>query len=406
MKKTLSYHYLWLLIAFAGISGCNFNQQRKLNRRVTLWRKDKIPYGTYYAYEHLEDIFPSADITINKASPSSYAQFDPGLYSNNTAEKNKKAYIIISPQVVPDDQEVNAMMNFVGQGNYIFISSFRIGDSLMNNLNLKARFARTIFEPRDSLKLSLRDPLDYTAQLAYEYPGDAYSSFITSLDSTYASVLGTDDFGHANFVRINYKGGGAMFIHLAPMAFTNFFLLHKNNKTYYDNAFSYIPQSVKEVKWDDYFRNPHYSNFSSLQFLLGNESLKWALWLLLLLFLLVYLFESKRKQRMIPAITSLRNSSLDFVKTVGRLYYQRRDNLNLANKIIAHFLGHVRTKYNLLTTSLDKDFIDKLSHKSGYDHDLVKDIVDNINALQQQQPLSDEGLLLLNKKIEEFHKHT
>ena len=76
-----------------------------------------------------------------------------------------------------------------------------------------------------------------------------------------ASILGTDEAGHANFIKFNYKGGGAVFLQLAPMTFTNFFLLYKNNKNYYDNAFSYLPKSIVEIKWDDYFRYPHYSNF-------------------------------------------------------------------------------------------------------------------------------------------------
>jgi hypothetical protein len=37
---------------------------------------------------------------------------------------------------------------------------------------------------------------------------------------------------------------------------------------------------------------------------------------------------------------------------------------------------------------------------------LVKDIVDHIKVMQQQQSLSDDGLLQLNKKIEAFYKHT
>ena len=29
--------------------------------------------------------------------------------------------------------------------------------------------------------------------------------------------------------RLTYKGGGAIYLHLAPLAFSNFFLLHKQN---------------------------------------------------------------------------------------------------------------------------------------------------------------------------------
>ena len=406
MKNILQYRSFWLLLAFAatGIVGCGIGKQKKLNRFISLWRKDKIPYGTYYAYENLSYIFPGADITINRSSPAKYPEFDGADYSSDSGTiKPKKAYIIISPQVLPDPAEINALMNFVGEGNTVFISSFRIGDSLLHYLKVKIQVDNSLFFLRDTLKVKVNSPVTNDT-FSFEYPGDSYGSYISSLDSQYTTVLGTDENGRPDFVKFNYKSGGAIYLHFAPMAFTNFFLLHKNNKAYYDNVFSYMPKSVTEIKWDEYFR--YSRDFSVLRFLLSIPSFRWAFWLLLLLFLLIYVFESKRRQRPIPAVNILRNSSLDFVKTIGRLYYQRKDNLNLAHKMAAHFLGHVRTKYNLATASLDSEFAEKLSYKSGYDKILVKDIVDHIKVMQQQQSLSDEGLLQLNQKIESFYKHT
>jgi hypothetical protein len=396
-----------LILAFTSVAGCNFDNKKKLNRRVTLWRKDKIPYGAYYAYENMQYMFPSAKITINKTSPARNGEFYPAYYSTTEehSSKVKKAYVIISPQVVPNEYEISAMMSFVGDGNYIFISTFYISDSLLKSINAKTSVERDMLSFRDTLRVQIKDPVNYN-RIAYEYPGNSYGSYISALDSEYTSILGTDEAGHANFIKFNYKGGGAVFLHLAPMTFTNFFLLYKNNKFYYDNAFSYLPKSITEIKWDDYFRYPNYSNFSALKFLLSNPSFKWAFWILLLLFLLIYLFESKRKQRIIPAIAPLRNTSLDFVRTIGRLYYQRRDNLNLANKMSVHFLGYVRTKYNLQTSFLDQEFTDRLTYKSGYTKESVTNIIEHIKSIQQQQLISDESLIAFNKEIELFYKQT
>src|SRR5207344_1934333 len=105
------------------------------------------------------------------------------------------------------------------------------------------------------------------------------------------------------------KGGGAIYIHFAPLAFSNFFLLHKYNKEYFDNVFSYMPLSVNDIAWDDYFRYPVKTNFSALQYIFYNESLRWAFWLTILLFFIVYFVESKRRQRMIPSRQVVANSS-------------------------------------------------------------------------------------------------
>jgi hypothetical protein len=219
-------------------------------------------------------------------------------------------------------------------------------------------------------------------------------------------VLGKNRNGKPNFIKINYKNGGSLCLHLEPFAFTNFFLLHGNNKSYYDYALSYLPRRTNFIIWGDRFRRKNNNNFSALHFLLSIPAFRWAFWLLLLFFLLMYLFESKRRQRMIAAIVPLRNSSLDFVKTVGRLYYQQKDNLNLAHKMSAHFLNHLRTKYNLPTSNLDDDFAERLSYKSGFDKTLTKELVEHIKTIQQQQSLANEDLLALNKKIEAFYKQT
>jgi len=67
---------------------------------------------------------------------------------------------------------------------------------------------------------------------------------------------------------------------------------------------------------------------------------------------------------MVPLISPLRNTSVDFVRTIGRLYFQRRDNHNLAMKMAAHFLDQVRTRYHMASTTMDDDFIDRLSYRT------------------------------------------
>src|SRR5882672_5984806 len=130
-----------------------------LNRMVTLWRKDKIPYGTYFAYENMKYIFPDALISINKNSPvtfnTSYALTGT---DNNT---RRKAYIIIASRVVPDKSEINALMNFVGEGNQLFISSFHMGDSLLAYLRVKVHENYDYSSDNDSLQLSVYNPLTY-----------------------------------------------------------------------------------------------------------------------------------------------------------------------------------------------------------------------------------------------------
>ena len=118
----------------------------------------------------------------------------------------------------------------------------------------------------------------------------------------------------------------------------------------------YLSPKLETVRWDEYFRHPRYKEFSAFDFLMKNRAFRWALWLLIALFALIFLFESKRKQRQVPIIPPLRNSSVEFVRTIGRLYYQQKNNRNLADKMIVFFMEQVRSKYRLGHTVNDGQF--------------------------------------------------
>ncbi len=94
------------------------------------------------------------------------------------------------------------------------------------------------------------------------------------------------------------------------------------------------------------------------------------------------------------------------MQTVGRLYFQRRDNKNLAGKMVTHFLGYIRSTYNLSTSELTEEFEKKLAFKSGYSAETVKNIIQDIKSIEAKTSVSDEELLAFNDKLEQFYKQT
>jgi hypothetical protein len=392
--------HIVLFLSLCSLFACNPGGGRgRMNRRVTFGHKDKIPYGAYIAYENLPHLFPNAEISINRASFSTLAE----------SGKRKQAYIFIGHRAEFSPAGINGLLNFVGQGNHVFLSALHFSDTLLHTLNIRPGILSDVMPgDMDSLSVSVLQPQTGDS-LSFAYPGASNDNWIDSLDTQYATVLGKDVKGRPNLVKFSYKGGGTLFLHFAPMAFTNFFLLHKNNKEYYDNVFSYIPGDVNAVLWDEnYFHNedsarPH-SSFSTLGYIWRVETLRFALLLLLLLLLVIYLFESKRRQRIVPVIEGLRNNSLDFVTTIGRLYYQRRDNRNLISKMAVHFLDHIRTKYNLSLHLSDEGLADRLSWKTGISKEFLHVLIGDLLRLQDGYAVSDEELLALNRKLEEFYK--
>lgn len=372
------------------------------NKNITLWRNDKIAYGTYYAYHNLHYLFPRVDIKPSSLSPVYfYRDSDSGA-----------AYIILGNTVRPDEKELDAILNYASSGNHVFISALNFGQNLLDSFRLGATKYRHYFAEEDSLTLTIFHPGTGDSS-SFSYPGYGLDNAFTKMDTAITNILGKDKEGRANFVKFTYESGGSVSLQLAPMAFSNFFLLHKNNKRYFDLAMSSLPDSIHKIRWDDYYRShvdgadsSQRSVLSKLSALLENPVLRWAFWLTVLLFAIIYLFESKRKQRPVPVIPELRNSSLDFVETIGRLYYQRHDNNNLAAKMSAHFLGYIRNKYNLSTTVTDEGFEEKLAFRTGYPLEKVKAIVAFARNAESATNISDEELLAFNQQTDEFYKQT
>jgi hypothetical protein len=379
------------VLLLLSLASCQLNRAKRIDRRITLKRRDKLPYGTKVAFDGLSYLFPNSTISTNNKPLSALSSGD-----------GKKAYLIIVGAMDPSPADINSLLDFVGGGNHVFVSARRYGDSLLHTLGVKASYGYLSDGPMDSLRLSVVQPVTGDS-LNFAYPGDSFDGWVNDFDHQYTTVLGRDHLGRPDFIRFSYKGGGTLYLHFAPLAFSNFFLLHKQNFGYYQDALSYLPATVEEVVWDDYFTVPH-RNWSALDYILHNGGLASAFWLLLLLFLLIYLFESKRRQRPIPVIAPLQNTSLDFVRTIGRLYFQRRDNLNLAGKMVMHFQDLVRTRYNVAASALDEDLASRLALRTGYEREELSRLIGYMRALPSKAYVPDDELMDFHRQLEAFYK--
>jgi hypothetical protein len=355
---------------------------------------DRIPYGTKYAYDNLNYIFPHADIRAGSGFPL--------LFQSESADDTTRALIIMGPKFEPEPDEMHSIIRFASAGNQVFISTLYFGDTIMDMLHLK--LSEISISEGDSSSLSLLDPAG-KQWVKYGYPGFSIESYFISIDTAHSQVIGMDNKGNPDFIRIPYANGGAIFIHLNPLAFSNFFLLHKQNKSYYDMALSYIPVKTGVVEWSDYFRYSRKGDdFSALRFILSNRSLRWAFWLTLLLFLLMFIVEVKRKQRPVAEIPALQNASVDFVKTVGRLYFQQKNNQNLAAKMVAAFLENIRSAYNLSTSMLNEEFAHKLAFRTGRPVKEIMQLIQLIHESRLNPDLSDQELMDLHQQLNQFNK--
>ena len=392
-------------IAVLLITGNN-KKERQLDERVTLRNRDKIPYGTYVAYNALKHIFPKAVVYNNK--------YEPGRWDSLSNYESGQALIIVTGKFNADTSEMKKMISFIEKGNDVFVSARTISESVESMMDCGVNtydFFSYIdggTKKQDSLSVYLNNP-PFGTQAKYSYPGKKLDASFSKIDDKTTEVLGEDDLGRPNFIRLQ-AGKGNFYIHLAPLAFTNYFLLHKDNISYYEKALSVINPDTRKVVWDEYYLNKKFLNEDNgrkkgwFSVLSRYPALKAALLTAIFALLLYVLLEMRRKQRYIPVVKKPRNDSMDFVKTIGRLYFDKGDHKNLCRKMSAYFLEYVRNKYKLLTGSLDEEFVKKLQYKSGADEQEVRSIVSFIGYLDDAPAINQKQLTDFHKQLESFYK--
>jgi hypothetical protein len=364
------------------------NKPKEINWSETLDRADKIPFGTFVFDKRVSDIFPGAHLF----------RYTQPVYNVLTDTVHKQAaLLIICKDIQLSKVDYQQLVKFIKAGNDVFISASYYGAPFRDTLNIKTGYAYNI-------QVTGVPNRFMNSKKTYSVNRDAGNLFFDSFDTTRAVVLGENSKGHANFLRFN-MGKGALYLMPNPRMFTNYSLLKTSGVEYIATALSFL-QKPKEVLLDDYYVRGPQQDESPMRVFLKNPPLSWAYYIALFSLLIFVLYEMKRRQRIIPEINPLQNSTVDFVTVVGQVYFENRNNTNIARKMIIYFLAFVRDEFQLQTNKLDQDFVDRLSKKTGLDENLILDLVNQVNYVNVQLNVTDRELLTLNNLTQQFYNKT
>ena len=368
------------------------NRPKPVNWDVTLSRTDKNPYGGYIVYEQLKTIFPNAAIQSYRTSV---------YHQVNNSEETNTAYFIIGSALRPSSTATYEMKNYVSKGNYIIASANLFNTPFLDSFNIETTTSIP-FVTDDSTSLYFTNPA-LKSLGSYTFLKGSIDQSFSKIDTAKTIVLSVNNHKRPVFVKVPY-GKGAFFFHADPLCFSNYFLLFRNNASYASTALSYIPSGVSKIYWDENEKFGPEGPRSPLRFFLSNEYLRWSLRLAMIGLFLYVLFEMKRRQRVIPVITPLKNTTLDFIRTVAGVYYNEKDNRSIAEKKVNYFLEFIRNRFNLATNQPDEDFTEQLQRKSGVDKEEVSLLVQRLNNVPLQQRITDNMLIDLDTQIDKFYK--
>ena len=397
MSNTIKIYITVLIIMLGAIIYLDANKPKPVDWTPTYNINDKIPLGMYVFDHEIGNLLKNQK--INKINVSPYEYFYDKYYLEDSISnyKIKGTFLSISENCNIDDESIRELSNWVSYGNSAFISAKIIPNVLLDSLKLKMdgdyNYKDSIFNWVANKKLGNQK---------YKLIENISDNYFSKIDTTATTVLGyqSGDSTRVNFVKVPWVNGN-FYLHLQPAAFTNFHLLKDNHYEYAQKILSYLHEN--EIFWQIQNQTDENISDSPLRFILSQKSLKWA-WLIGVFGMIFFIiFNAKRKQRIVPIIEPYRNTTIDFAKTIGNLYYLEGNHDDTINKKINYFLEKIRSDYMLDCSVLNDDFVKKLHQKSGKNLVDIQNVVFLINAYKKSPHSSiEDDLIKINNAIEKI----
>ena len=390
MKKDWKY-IAYLAIAVGIYLAIKLLSPREFDWRITYHHEDKNPFGAFALGQLIGDLFPSV-------SNSNLTLYE--LYDSLESPAN---FLSISTTFAPGEEDANILLDNVEKGGTAFISAQHFYGFFADTLSIGTD--DILFNPDfnfntgDSIELIFSNPI-FLGKERYSYPYKNIHNYFESIDSARASIVTENEHGLPVTIQIGW-GKGSLFLNTTPMAFTNFYLLSGTNDGFVETSLSHLPS--RALIQTEFYHLGRMESGTPLRFILRNEPLRWAYYLTVLSILLFMIFEAKRKQRIIPIVKPLANTTLEFIGTIANLYMQKRDYKNIAEKKIIYFLDSIKHHYLLDLFHPTDELIRTLARKSENEPDQVVALFKQIESIQNKPSVTESELITLSNSIEKFN---
>jgi hypothetical protein len=345
---------------------------------VTFRTSDKSPFGAYILNERATDLFERYSVSYTTIS-----QFD-----------KQDDLLILADKLSlgkPDLMRLNELMD---EGTNVLLGANHFGTLMQDSLEFTTSYQFKF------LGVGLLESSEGALRLngkEYMYPYDLITTAIVLSDTTNWEVLATVDDQPIAISR--QQGKGKLILVTNPLIFTNFGLLYNENHEVAESFLRLLKPDALHYTMFYQFGRPEAN--TPLRYFLSQPPLRWAIYLGLFSILVLLGIDSWRKQRSIPTMTPPTNTSIEYARTLGGLFYREGNHFRTAQKLIAHFFSDIRERYWLEPDFTDK-FYDQLAGKSGIEKSHVVDTFKFIEMARKTPSLSEEQLVALSQKIDVF----
>lgn len=368
-------------------------------------KKSNQPYGLKCFYDALKE--QHHDIT----SVSNYS------YDELDFNKTNSNLIVIDSYVEFDSLNISYLLEYIRLGNKAFISTDEAPTYLLETI-LPTSGTIYGYDQYESKSININyasSNLPYPGKLNFQHqylkkvtPRNWFGYYPSYFEKTLSGsrVVPISYFNDSiiNCFYISY-GKGALIIHSTPLVFTNYNMIQKIGFKNANNIFSYLNNGP--IYWNEYqFLNDNNSDATEnnpLKFLFSHYTLRTGWYVFLLSVLVFILFRSKREQRIIPVIYKNKNTSIEYAKAIGSLYYQKKSHHNIGNELYNIFLSDIRTRYNIATSTNKNELIEQICNRTEIRKENIEELFKLFSDVRHNVNATSKELVVLYQALENFN---
>lgn len=381
------------------------NAPRSLDWSPTYCNDRKEPLDTYALYRLLPTL-PGIRVAATRQSPYEVLQDSAGAPA---------AYLFLQTSFHPGPADARALYRYMRRGGAVWLAADNINlDKRVDSLWRLPKLIDVYTSPmqKDTATFGLRAPAlrGRTARVPLRvvntfFAQDARGRLVfhgpdSVQRAATAAILAADERQRPVLVRLPV-GRGWLYVCTVPALLSNYGLLHHRNVRFAEGALSYLPAG--QVLWDEFYKQGRSGDDSPLRVVLRSPALAGAWYGLLVGGLLFALLGARRRQRPVPTLRPLPNTSLQFARTVATLYRQGRNHQPLAALRIRLFFDYLRTRFQEpVPAGIDADYPRRLSLRTGVPEAEVVTLLARLHGYLDAGHVSEAELHQLHQLLTDF----
>ena len=297
--------------------------------------------------------------------------------------------------VDPTISDFDALLQWAYAGGHLYVTGFYLSDEIEKSLDVSFHYQYESSDDTVSVVFVMSRDTVSAPRRALEY-------YITIEDTAVWTPLATIQHSDTQVVlaRRSY-GNGHITVCSVADAFTNHGILDTSTRQL---SVRIVNDVTGPVVWDNYLRR---AGSRGLDVVINEyESWRYA-WNILLMSSIVYVvMAARRRQRIIPEIKPVKNASLEFVESIVELYWRRRDNGNLGQKISKQFREHVRRTVRVTVPMDDEGYVRSVADATERRHADMLDLVQRLRSVDAGWTPHNEELYRLYLDVKNFIRET